>query len=184
MPRGRVIGEMPIDPGRRKQLRLQGFADFDDSCRQCTDAHHAAAFRPGRLVVIVGGGWRLVSDQCRTVRIVRFAEMAVSVGMFVNVAFPMNVLRSAVARLVNVNDADLMARVREARRRARPVAQCKREARCQRKANRPRRSTTRPSIASHWSNAQTSSLQSRDWNTVSGGSLRGNRFAAKREHPA
>lgn len=95
MPRGRVIGKMSIDLGRRMRLRRRGFTDFHEGRRQCTDAHHAAALRPGRLVV--RGGWRFVSDQCRIVRIVRFAEMAVPAGMFVHVAIPMNVLRSAVA---------------------------------------------------------------------------------------
>ncbi len=122
MPRGSVIGKMSIDLGRRMRLRRRGFTDFHEGRRQCTDAHHAAALRPGRLVVIVRGGWRFVSDQCRTVRIVRFAEMAVPAGMFMNVAIPMNVLRSAVARLMNVNDAELVARVRKARRRTGPVA--------------------------------------------------------------
>ena len=122
MPRGRVIGEMWIDLGRRMRLRWRGFTDFHEGRRQCTDAHHATALRPGRLVVIVRGRWRFVRDQCRTVRIVRFAEMAVPAGMFMNVAIPMNVLRSAVARLMNVNDAELVARVRKARRRTGPVA--------------------------------------------------------------
>lgn len=131
MSGGRVIGKMPIDLGRRMRLRRRGFTDFHDGRRQCTDAHYAAALRPGRLVVIVRGGWRFASDQHRTVRIVRFAEMAVPAGMFVNVAIPMNMLRSAVARLMNVNDAEFVARVREARRRTGPVAQCKREARRQ-----------------------------------------------------
>lgn len=128
MPRGRVVGEMPIGLGLRMRLRCRGFTDFHEGRRQCTDAHHTAALRPGRLVVIVRGGWRFVSDQCRTVRTVRFAEMAVPAGMVVNVAIPMNVLRGAVAGLMNVNDAEFMALVREARRLTRPVAHCKGDA--------------------------------------------------------
>lgn len=92
MPRGRVIGKVSIDLRRRMRLRRRGFTDFHEGRRQCTDAHHAAALRPGRLVVIVRGGRRFVSNQCRTVGIVRFAEMAVPAGMFVNVAIPMNAL--------------------------------------------------------------------------------------------
>lgn len=129
MPRGRVVGEMPIGLGLRTQLRRRGVTDFHEGCRQCTDAHHTAAFRSGRLVVIVRRGRCFVSDQCLTVRTVRFAEMAMSTGTFVGVAVLMNVLRSAVAGLMNVNDPGLVARVREARRHTRPIAQCKREAR-------------------------------------------------------
>lgn len=131
MPRGRVVRDVPMVLGVADGRWRGRLDDVDNGSRQSAQAHHAAALRPGRLVVIVRGGRRFVSNQCRTVGIVRFAEKAVPAGMFVNMTIPMNVLRSAVARLMNVNNAELVARIREARRLTGSVAQCKRKARRQ-----------------------------------------------------
>lgn len=129
--RGSSVGNVPIVLGRTDRRRHQGFDNVHNRGRQCAQAHHPTTLRARNLMMITCRGWRFVSDGYRAVEVLRLVEMSLAARMFVHMAVPMDVLRSALAMFMHVHNAQTVIFFSKTWRRPRPIGKRKGNARRQ-----------------------------------------------------